>query len=224
MSDLQIDNEGTLPGTVKFYEQHLIVCSGHTDWPAKVEESGGFITALHKAIQQDNTGRSTRLTACNAPALHGGIDLLLYPQAVRLVGLGESDIPALLHLLDGGPAHSLTTVVLEKPLFLACGHTNRDPRCGACGPAVQAGLIAHLTDRGLDTAADVWFSSHLGGHRFAGVVVCYPSGNWYGRVTADDVAELVQAELYGGKPLSRLWRGRMGLTMEEQLAGALRRK
>ena len=29
MDDLNIDTESTLPGTVKYYDQHIIVSSGH---------------------------------------------------------------------------------------------------------------------------------------------------------------------------------------------------
>lgn len=35
-------------------------------------------------------------------------------------------------------------------------------------------------------------------------VVVYPEGVWYGGVTRDDVAQIVQEHLVGGKPVERL--------------------
>jgi hypothetical protein len=40
-----------IAGTVKFYQRHLLVCTGRTEWPARIEEGVGFIQALHEAIQ-----------------------------------------------------------------------------------------------------------------------------------------------------------------------------
>lgn len=218
MDDLNIDTQSPLPGTVKYYDQHIIVCSGHIDWPSKIEEEGGFVAALSKAVKSTETLAATRITACDFPLLGGGIDVLVHPLNKRVVGLSEADIPALLRLLQGDKGVHLKGLPLEKPLFLVCSHYNRDARCGSCGPNLHANFKAYLAESGLDNAAEVWRSSHLGGHRFAGVVVCYPSGNWYGRVTVEDIPLLVQAELQGQRPLPKLWRGRMGLTVEEQMS------
>lgn len=35
-------------------------------------------------------------------------------------------------------------------------------------------------------------------------VVVYPEGVWYGRVTKEDVAEIIESHLVGGKPVERL--------------------
>jgi (2Fe-2S) ferredoxin len=34
--------------------------------------------------------------------------------------------------------------------------------------------------------------------------VVYPDGVWYGRVTLDDVNEIIESHLIGGKPVERL--------------------
>jgi (2Fe-2S) ferredoxin len=60
-------------------------------------------------------------------------------------------------------------------------------------------------------------TSHVGGHAFAGNVLIYPSGDWYGFVTPADVSRLVEDHLAGGKVVTDLWRGRMGLAPD--LAG-----
>jgi (2Fe-2S) ferredoxin len=35
-------------------------------------------------------------------------------------------------------------------------------------------------------------------------VVVYPEGTWYGRVTVEDVAQIVEEHLVGGRPVARL--------------------
>jgi len=35
-------------------------------------------------------------------------------------------------------------------------------------------------------------------------VVVYPDGVWYGRVTAEDVDEIIESHILGGKPVERL--------------------
>ncbi len=220
MDSPPIDTHSRLPGTVKFYTRHLIVCSGHNDWPSKIEEAGGFLTALNEKVKAGPAGKETRLTACSSPSPGPGNDILVYPDQVRLTGLTERDLPALLEYLSGEQPAQIAVSPLEKPLFLVCAHYNRDPRCGRCGPGLHAKFHETLDRMGLADRAEVWRSSHLGGHRFAGIVVSYPSGNWYGRVTAEDVPRLVRAELEEAAPYAKLWRGRMGWDVLKQLAFA----
>jgi (2Fe-2S) ferredoxin len=217
VNDLSIDVTSPLPGSVKFYDQHLVACSGHTDWPFRAE-SEGFLAELKQAIEDVELPGFLRMTACEAPSEGTGTDLLLFPQNIRIFGLRAENIPELLRVLQGEKVTTLTTEALKKPVWLVCGHGRRDPRCGACGPQVQAAIQAHLAKLGMEDAVHVWRSSHLGGHRLAGVMVCYPAGNWYGRVTEGDVPALMQAELFERTPLTQLWRGRMGLTAEEQIS------
>jgi hypothetical protein len=35
-------------------------------------------------------------------------------------------------------------------------------------------------------------SSHIGGHEFAGTMIVYPEGQWYGRVEKSNVSELLE--------------------------------
>ncbi len=47
-------------------------------------------------------------------------------------------------------------------------------------------------------------SSCLGPCEMGPTVVVYPDAVWYGRVTPDDVPEIVERHLVGGQPLERL--------------------
>jgi hypothetical protein len=73
---------------------------------------------------------------------------------------------------------------LAHPLFLVCTHGKHDRCCARYGGPVG---------RALAQRADVWECSHVGGDRFAGNVVGFPHGLYFGRVTAESAARLVNA-------------------------------
>ena len=87
------------------------------------------------------------------------------------------------------------------------------PSCGQSGgdqifAALQDALQAHP-----ELWNDVTVTSTLCmGPCFDGpTVVCYPEGTWYGHVKEEDVPEIVESHLVGGKPVERLiykWPGR----------------
>lgn len=222
MTDLDFDTSGSLPGTVKYYHQHLIVCSGHSGWSMHFEEGDPFSIALTAAVKTAQPPRRTKISACSATSQSGGTDLLWFPEGQRILGLRESDLPAVIRLLRGEGDAGLRLEPVEEAVFLICCNFNRDQRCGTRGPQVYGALLAYLAAQNLAGQAQVYHSSHLGGHRFAGVLLCYPSGNWYGRVTPQEVPALVQAELnpdlQAGSPVKHLWRGRMGMTVPDQIA------
>lgn len=71
-----------------------------------------------------------------------------------------------------------------RPLFLVCTNGRRDPCCAERGREVAAKLAEAFGER-------VWECTHIGGDRFAGNVVCFPDGIYFGRVTpgaAPDIA------------------------------------
>jgi len=86
------------------------------------------------------------------------------------------------------------------PLFCVCTNGQRDQCCSVHGMRVYAELSRQVGDA-------AWQTTHLGGHRFAATLVAFPSGAVYGRVGAQDVAALVQAENEGKLVLQKL-RGR----------------
>jgi (2Fe-2S) ferredoxin len=211
-----------LPGSVKFYQRHLVVCTGQADWPARLETGGGFIQSLIEQVGQ-RAGRLpavVKITACDAPSLAAGHDILLFPDAIRYVGLREADIGDLVeqHLVAGSIARTIPHRLLTGAYVFVCVHARRDERCGACGPPIVARFHAELAERGLGDKVFVHQSSHVGGHALAGNVLIYPGGDWYGRVTAGDVPRIIDRHLQRGQIVGDLWRGRMGLTPEAQVA------
>ncbi|HJV03656.1 MAG TPA: sucrase ferredoxin [Actinomycetota bacterium] len=114
----------------------------------------------------------------------------------------EVDDPADLLDLDlaghaGGRFAGLGDPV-DGPLFLVCTHGKHDPCCARRG----APLYRALADR-----PDAWECTHIGGDRFAGNLVCFPHGVYYGRVTPSRAAELAEGYAEGTIDLDH-YRGR----------------
>lgn len=74
-------------------------------------------------------------------------------------------------------------LALAEPVYLVCTHGARDRCCAKWGmPVFQR--LCQLAGEG--APARVWQASHLGGHRFAPVVLTLPDGYVYGRVGMGD--------------------------------------
>lgn len=102
------------------------------------------------------------------------------------------------------------------PLFLVCTHGRRDPCCAERGRPLARGLAAAYEDR-------LWESSHVGGDRFAGNLVCFPHGIYLGRL--DSGAGVAAARGYerGTIDLDH-YRGRSCYSFPVQAAESLLRR
>jgi hypothetical protein len=79
---------------------------------------------------------------------------------------------------------------LSDPILLVCTNGKRDACCALRGRMLVAALAAGHAER-------AWECTHLGGHRFAGNLVCLPHGIVYGRVTPEAGPRLADAYLAG---------------------------
>ncbi len=98
----------------------------------------------------------------------------------------------------------------REPIFLVCTNGKRDACCALRGRALMSALA-------MEHAARTWECTHLGGHRFAGNLVCLPDGIVYGRVSAADGPRLAAAYADGQLDPTRL-RGRSGWPAPAQVA------
>ena len=105
----------------------------------------------------------------------------------------------------------LPGVPLDHPLFVVCTHGKRDRCCAKYGRPLYGELRAQVDPEW------VWQSSHIGGDRFAGNLVCLPEGLYFGRVGPEDVAGVVDAYLDGRIELER-FRGRSAYPFAVQAA------
>lgn len=103
----------------------------------------------------------------------------------------------------------------SEPIFLVCTNGKRDLCCAKYGLPVYD-QIAAMKDM-------VWQSTHLGGHRFATNVLCFPHGILYGRVDEDSAIPLIDAYVEGNLLLEK-YRGRACFDSHVQAADHYLRK
>src|SRR5439155_25430625 len=77
-----------------------------------------------------------------------------------------------------------------EPLYLVCTHGRHDPCCAERGRP----LAAAMSDAGGDRA---WECSHIGGDRFAGNLLCFPHGLYFGRAGPQDGPRIAAAYARG---------------------------
>jgi hypothetical protein len=102
-------------------------------------------------------------------------------------------------------------VPVQHPLFVVCTHGKRDRCCAKYGRPLYDAMRR-------EAEADwVWQSTHVGGDRFAGNVVCLPEGLYFGRVGVEDVRPLLARYADGRLHLER-YRGRAAYGFPVQAA------
>eukprot|EP00005_Dracoamoeba_jomungandri_P006127 CAMPEP_0174251122 /NCGR_PEP_ID=MMETSP0439-20130205/1055_1 /TAXON_ID=0 /ORGANISM="Stereomyxa ramosa, Strain Chinc5" /LENGTH=325 /DNA_ID=CAMNT_0015331363 /DNA_START=18 /DNA_END=995 /DNA_ORIENTATION=+ len=225
--------DSTLLGTVGLYDKHVIICSGCNGdvWSRKVlAEKGSFAPKLKKAVlsrKKDLRGR-VKLSVSDEPTRSLGelettvqekADLIVFPDKIRYLDVTEEQCQYIVedHFINGEVSDRVQHEEVEEDFFiLVCCHANKDMRCGTLGPQVLAAFQEVIQQRGAQHKIAVRQTSHLGGHKYAGVVIVYPTGDWYGMVTRDNIEKIVDAYLSEDATIPyELWRGRMGLGKNE---------
>ncbi len=200
-----------LADSVKPYHRHFLACTGRTGWPARIEEAGGLLGRMASDVRAlRGTDLEPKLTATDAPSSGAGLDLIVYPEAVRYpaVDAGRWETILAEHARAGRVAEDVSHEAAPARMVLVCVHAERDERCGRCGPPVLAAFRAELDRRGLADVA-LHATSHVGGHKYAGNVLVYPEGEWYGHVGPAEVPRIVERHLIEGIVVEELHRGSM---------------
>ena len=105
----------------------------------------------------------------------------------------------------------------RRPLFLVCTHGRRDVCCAERGRRLAEALSRAYVD-------ETWESSHIGGDRFAGNLLAFPHGLYFGRVSPEQASGVAAGYLDGRLALEH-FRGRSCYPMAVQAAEiALRRE
>ena len=97
-----------------------------------------------------------------------------------------------------------------EPLFLVCTHGRHDPCCAERGRPLAKALADAFPE-------ETWECSHIGGDRFAGNVVAFPHGLYFGRVEAEEGPRVAAAYAAGRIDLEH-FRGRSCEPMAAQAA------
>lgn len=115
-----------------------------------------------------------------------------------------ADPAALLELdfaaLGAGEHGGLWDAYEGAPLALVCTNGKRDRCCALLGRPLAAELAA-------SGGTEAWEVTHIGGHRFAPTLLVLPYGYAYGRATAHDVKDALEAAR-DGRIVTRNCRGR----------------
>jgi hypothetical protein len=144
---------------------------------------------------------------------YGDDTLICFAVDTREAWLGSTVLDRIEDAADLDPREreSFASGPARAPLFVICTHGRRDPCCAERGrPLAEA---AAATDREV-----IWESTHVGGDRFAGNLVAFPHGLYFGRVGPEEVADLMHAYRDGRiAPLHR-YRGRSSQAFHVQAA------
>jgi hypothetical protein len=201
-------------GTARHAERWLLI-ENAAAWPAKVLKAGVLPQAMLRQIdslQQAFPGFQT-LFIRQGYARTGRLRAFAVDcreDAASVQRFEFDDYEQLASMDLAGCWNGRTHGAREPALYLVCTHGTHDKCCAKFGLPVHAALAARHPDR-------VWEASHLGGHRFAANVICFPAGVCYGRVTTDDALRLIEMDARGELELSH-YRGRFGLPQPVQAA------
>ncbi len=114
--------------------------------------------------------------------------------------------------------------VEREPVHFVCTNGTRDQCCALAGRTLLTTLLAARPAGTGGTGRErLWECSHVGGHRFAPVMLTLPTGVVHGRVdvaAAEDVIRMAEA----GEVLVPAFRGRTGLLAPHQVAAIEVRK
>lgn len=88
---------------------------------------------------------------------------------------------------------------IDETLFLVCTNGKRDLCCARHGLPVYRAMRQYAGHA-------VWETIHLGGHRFAGTLVCLPHGLYYGRVHPEQGKAIIDSYREGNLILD-IYRG-----------------
>lgn len=195
-------NDEPLHGTASRVD-HWLLIEYRSVWSHDALAGSGLTEQVKAHLRAQQAARPrTRILFIRARARRGLPGLVAYAATSRE---GEEA----LHRVDFDDYADLMKIDLaagegervEHPLLLVCTHGKHDPCCALYGRPLYDALADEL---GSDW---VWQSSHVGGDRFAGNLVCLPYGLYYGRV--DRVAgaavldellvERIHADSYRGR-------------------------
>lgn len=129
---------------------------------------------------------------------------------IETTTLGEIGQALELDLDALGRAEPLGLEPHERALFLVCTHGRRDVCCAERGRPLAEALSRAYVD-------ETWESSHVGGDRFAGNLLAFPHGLYFGRVKPEQATVIAGAYLDGRIALEH-FRGRSCYAMAVQAA------
>lgn len=199
-ADLDIDRDTALRGTMPRYASHVVIGTGATDWPSRIEFApDGVASRLKRSLKKHGDPFSPVLvTNSSLPAAlaAGQTSVYVFPQGWWLPHLSDRQLDGFAASLSPPttatptpaapatvappaattPTAPATRAQVDSPTVLICSHLSRDSRCGAYYASLRAEFEAVLRRLQLHERVTVAATSHLGGHKWAGNVIVYMPG------------------------------------------------
>jgi hypothetical protein len=210
-SDISAETGEPLTGTASHVE-HWVLVEYRGLWSREVLGGSLFSDRVKAVLREQLAVRPrSRLLFIRRPERRGQEGRMVYlvrsAEAVSQVrGLEVGHVEDLVGLDLEARARPL-----EHPLFVVCTHGKRDRCCARYGRPLYDSVREAVTE------GWVWQSTHVGGDRFAGNLVCLPHGLTFGRVRADDVWPLLD-EYLAERVYLDCYRGRSCYAFPEQAA------
>ncbi|KAL7315813.1 hypothetical protein PS15m_004984 [Mucor circinelloides] len=238
-SYLEFDKESPLLGSMSPYGRHFMISTAQCDWPERIEEDYGTLAANLQALLVNNPMpwrtfvTNTSLIATHSTTVNCGLDVIVLPENIVIGNVTPDDAQLLYDVFVKLPLPTTDTVdinmfkkfdlqelaVYPNPydsMILICSHRKRDKRCGVTAPILNREFDHVLRDLDIhdgEGGTSVFMVSHVGGHKFAGNVICYinkgKTGIWYGRVKSCHCREIIEETILKGKVIKELYRGSM---------------
>lgn len=204
-----------LVGTAAHATRNLLVSWPRAKWLRNLRQASDMPEAvldLLGAIAVD--GRRVNLIHRQEQPSHHH-RLVLMPEC-RAYDVAREELAELLHaFIKGRSLERWRTGSIDGSMILCCTHGKKDKCCAKFGYRSYKALACAAQQHA--HPFDVWESSHLGGCRLAASVMVFPALRKYGRLAADDVPRLLQAEAED-RPYLPCYRGDSTLTPPEQCA------
>jgi hypothetical protein len=182
---------------------HWLLVEYRSLWSHDAFAGSGLSEQVKNHLREQQAARPrTRLLFIRSRPRRGVAGLVAYSATSREMQLE-------LRRVDFEGYHDLTRVDLvggagepvDHPLLLVCTHGKHDPCCALYGRPLYDALADELDSDW------VWQSTHVGGDRFAGNLVCLPHGLYYGRLDGPGAASVLD-ELLAGRIHLDPYRGR----------------
>ncbi|KAI8391750.1 Sucraseferredoxin-like protein [Radiomyces spectabilis] len=231
---LHIDTYSSLLGTVKSYGRHILIATGQSDWPKKIEDDATSVAgAISRAQASQSSFLRNLITNTSLVTQYSTIpnacDVIVLPDNLLVSNVTVENAQLFFDTFIAKPlpetpldpaSFNLEQIhVRTNPyasLVLICSHKKRDKRCGVTAPILAQEFDNVLRSKDIDEGEGgtaVLMVSHIGGHKFAGNVICYTHqgtrGIWYGRVRSCHCQSIVEETILGGKVIMELYRGAM---------------
>lgn len=243
-SYLYIEQDFPILGSVKPYGRHIVIATGTTDWPRRIERvEGTFAYSIYNADRQKRSNPWKNLITNSSllssfSTVPNSCDVMIFPDNIIVSNVTCDSAADFYDLFIGTPLPTEPVdidLILKddriaemnvhknpyKTLMMLCSHNKVDKRCGITAPILAKELDHVLREKDLDEYdAGIIMVSHIGGHQIAGNVICYINGGtrgvWYGRVKTCHCRSIVEETIIGGKVIKDLYRGAMDNSFEKQ--------